>query len=254
VVNNTEPTKKAATTTALNSRYSLLTFFVAVPATIIIALAAEPVIAGVWQFMTALPKGFIAVIVFAGLAAIALELVSETLEGQQRTRLRIAAVAGLVIEVAVFVYAVAFHYPTVESTSSAMPAAVQSPLSSNEWPLIPDTKTFAASLRNIGPHNLNLICTDDDCEKLADQIRTLAIKEAGWSNTSIIGDRNPTISSDSIEVLAPERDKGAAMDLRNALTSAYESFLAGQRILFLPNQQCPCLTISIGRKPHPWQP
>jgi hypothetical protein len=92
-------------------KFSARALWVAVPATVIIALAGEPVIAGVWQFMTALPKGFTAAIVVTGLVAIGAAFLSENLSDRGRSALRALALLSLCFEAFLFIYAVYFYYP-----------------------------------------------------------------------------------------------------------------------------------------------
>ena len=113
-----------AKTGPLGVKYSPLALMVAIPATVIIALAVEPVIAGVWQFMTALPKDLTALIVITGLGAIGLAFLSANLDRHQNG-LKVGALTALVCEVALFAYAVFFYYPATMIVASITHTVVQ---------------------------------------------------------------------------------------------------------------------------------
>jgi hypothetical protein len=58
----------------------------------------------------------------------------------------------------------------------------------HEWLTINADKipSVLAMLTTAGPHSLSVACNDDDCEKLADQVQTLA-KKANWNPQIISG-------------------------------------------------------------------
>lgn len=119
----------AAKTRPLGIRYSPRSLLIAIPAAVIIVLAAEPVVAGVWQFMTALPKGLTAAIILTGLLAIGTASLSDNCSDSTNKATKIASFLLLLLEGTLFVYGVFYYYPTappqnVASKSEPVPSAI----------------------------------------------------------------------------------------------------------------------------------
>lgn len=194
-------------------KFSPKPFIIAIPAFVIIALAAEPLIAGVWQFMSALPKGFIAAIAVAGLLAIGLAFLSDHLFDRTQRIAKVISFVALFCEAGFFIYGVYSYYPP-SSPSAPLPSSsntdrdalskaltIIDKLASQKSPSIASSGSITASivvipgwpqlkpqtidaiksrLAEAGKHEFDLfLCSSHDCDVFGEGFRA-AMLGAGW--------------------------------------------------------------------------